>query len=108
MSQYLVTIHLPDKFNPSAADEAAMGRDIPVAFSGGGPHMVVLLDAFIRFLANVLLARGAGQQREIAIRLAIGASRLTVVRDAPRMSLTPPHWSRPTVPLGTHSPMWPT
>jgi S-formylglutathione hydrolase FrmB len=24
----------------------AMGRDIPVAFSGGGPHMVVLLDAF--------------------------------------------------------------
>src|SRR4051794_41443788 len=25
---------------------AAMGRDIPVAFSAGGPHMVVLLDAF--------------------------------------------------------------
>ena len=25
---------------------AAMGRDIPVAFQGGGPHMVVLLDAF--------------------------------------------------------------
>jgi S-formylglutathione hydrolase FrmB len=25
---------------------AAMGRDIPVAFLGGGPHMVVLLDAF--------------------------------------------------------------
>ena len=25
---------------------AAMGRDIPVAFMGGGPHMVVLLDAF--------------------------------------------------------------
>src|ERR1700687_2049558 len=25
---------------------AAMGRDIPVAFSGGGPRMVVLLDAF--------------------------------------------------------------
>src|ERR1700754_3560532 len=25
---------------------AAMGRDILVAFSGGGPHMVVLLDAF--------------------------------------------------------------
>jgi S-formylglutathione hydrolase FrmB len=24
----------------------AMGRDIPVAFMGGGPHMVVLLDAF--------------------------------------------------------------
>lgn len=25
---------------------AAMGRDIPVAFQSGGPHMVVLLDAF--------------------------------------------------------------
>jgi S-formylglutathione hydrolase FrmB len=25
---------------------AAMGRDIPVAFMGGGPHAVVLLDAF--------------------------------------------------------------
>lgn len=25
---------------------AAMGRDIPVAFQGGGPHTVVLLDAF--------------------------------------------------------------
>jgi hypothetical protein len=28
MSQYLVAIHLPDNFNPSAADEAAMSRDI--------------------------------------------------------------------------------
>ena len=25
---------------------AAMGRDIPVAFQGGGPRAVVLLDAF--------------------------------------------------------------
>jgi len=28
MSRYLVAIHLPDNFNPSAAVEAAMGRDI--------------------------------------------------------------------------------
>jgi hypothetical protein len=28
MSQYLVAVQLPDNFNPSAADEAAMGRDI--------------------------------------------------------------------------------
>lgn len=28
MSQYLVAIHLPDNFDPSAADDAAMGRDI--------------------------------------------------------------------------------
>jgi hypothetical protein len=25
---------------------AAMGRDIPVAFQAGGPHAVILLDAF--------------------------------------------------------------
>ncbi len=28
MNQYLVAIHLPENFNPSAADDAAMGRDI--------------------------------------------------------------------------------
>jgi hypothetical protein len=28
MSQYLVAIQLPDNFNPSAADQEAMGRDI--------------------------------------------------------------------------------
>jgi predicted permease len=31
-------------------------------------------------LANSLLARGAGQQNEIAVRLAIGASRLAIIR----------------------------
>lgn len=30
MSQYLVAVQLPDNFNPSAADAAAMGRDIDV------------------------------------------------------------------------------
>lgn len=35
-----------------------------------------------------------------------GFGRLTVVRDAPRMSITPPYWARPSVPLGTHAPMW--
>ena len=30
MSQYLVAIHLPDNFNPSAADAAVMGRDIDI------------------------------------------------------------------------------
>jgi len=24
-----------------------------------------------------------------------------------RLSATPPHWSRPTVPLGYHEPVWP-
>jgi hypothetical protein len=30
MSQYLVAVQLPDNFNPSAADAAAMDRDIDV------------------------------------------------------------------------------
>ena len=30
MSQFLVAVQLPDKFNPSAEDAAAMGRDIDV------------------------------------------------------------------------------
>ena len=36
-----------------------------------------------------------------------GFGRLTVVKDAARLSLTPPFWDRPSVPLGTHAPIWP-
>lgn len=37
-----------------------------------------------------------------------GFGRLTAVRDAPRMSLTPTAWQRPSVPLGTHASVWPS
>jgi crotonobetainyl-CoA:carnitine CoA-transferase CaiB-like acyl-CoA transferase len=33
--------------------------------------------------------------------------RITYVRHAARLSVTPAHWSRPPVPLGTHAPVWP-
>jgi len=36
-----------------------------------------------------------------------GFGRLTTVRHAATMSETPPHWARPSVPLGTHQPRWP-
>lgn len=36
-----------------------------------------------------------------------GFGRLTTVRDAAQMSVTPPHWDRPSVPLGTHAAVWP-
>jgi crotonobetainyl-CoA:carnitine CoA-transferase CaiB-like acyl-CoA transferase len=36
-----------------------------------------------------------------------GFGRLTAVRHAAFMSETPPRWERPTVPLGTHAPVWP-
>jgi len=34
--------------------------------------------------------------------------RLTAVRHAAVMMETPPHWARPSVPLGTHAPVWPS
>jgi crotonobetainyl-CoA:carnitine CoA-transferase CaiB-like acyl-CoA transferase len=37
---------------------------------------------------------------------ASGFGRLTAVRHAAVMSETPPHWTRPSVPLGTHAPVW--
>jgi crotonobetainyl-CoA:carnitine CoA-transferase CaiB-like acyl-CoA transferase len=36
-----------------------------------------------------------------------GFGTLTAVRHAGEMSETPPHWARPSVPLGTHLPRWP-
>jgi crotonobetainyl-CoA:carnitine CoA-transferase CaiB-like acyl-CoA transferase len=38
---------------------------------------------------------------------ASGFGRLTAVRHAAVMTQTPPHWARPTVPLGTDAPAWP-
>ena len=35
-----------------------------------------------------------------------GFGLLTAVRHAAEMSETPPHWTRPSVPLGTHAPGW--
>ena len=36
-----------------------------------------------------------------------GFGRLTAVRHAAELALTPAQWSRPSVPLGTHEPLWP-
>jgi crotonobetainyl-CoA:carnitine CoA-transferase CaiB-like acyl-CoA transferase len=36
-----------------------------------------------------------------------GFGQLTAVRHSALMSETPPHWARPSVPLGTHAPVWP-
>jgi crotonobetainyl-CoA:carnitine CoA-transferase CaiB-like acyl-CoA transferase len=38
---------------------------------------------------------------------ASGFGRLTAVRSAASMSETPPRWTRPSVPLGTHAASWP-
>jgi crotonobetainyl-CoA:carnitine CoA-transferase CaiB-like acyl-CoA transferase len=36
-----------------------------------------------------------------------GFGRLTAVRHTAVLSETPPHWARPSVPVGTHPPQWP-
>jgi crotonobetainyl-CoA:carnitine CoA-transferase CaiB-like acyl-CoA transferase len=36
-----------------------------------------------------------------------GFGRLSAVRHPAMMAETPPHWARPSVPLGTHPPVWP-
>jgi crotonobetainyl-CoA:carnitine CoA-transferase CaiB-like acyl-CoA transferase len=45
--------------------------------------------------------------RDCLEETASGFGRLTAVRPSAAMSETPPHWARPSVPLGTHAPAWP-
>jgi hypothetical protein len=44
--------------------------------------------------------------RDLLEETSSGFGRLTAVRHAALMSETPPHWARPSVPLGTHAPAW--
>jgi crotonobetainyl-CoA:carnitine CoA-transferase CaiB-like acyl-CoA transferase len=46
--------------------------------------------------------------RDCLEETASGFGRLTTVRHAAVMSETPPPWARPSVPLGTHAPVWPS
>jgi crotonobetainyl-CoA:carnitine CoA-transferase CaiB-like acyl-CoA transferase len=86
------------------------------ATEGGSWHVRVGLAPTARWIRNLGrlhdgLSAPDPSPEDVADRLEeieSGFGRLTVVRDAPRMSRTPPSWERPSVPLGTHSPMWPT
>ena len=50
---------------------------------------------------------GFGDVTDCLEESASGFGRLTAVRHAAVMSETPPHWARPSVPLGTDAPEWP-
>ncbi len=50
---------------------------------------------------------GFDDVRDCLEETASGFGRLTAVRHAAVMRETPPHWARPSVPLGTDAPAWP-
>ena len=51
---------------------------------------------------------GVDDVRDRLYESASGFGRLAAVRHSATMSETPPRWERPSVPLGTHAPAWPS
>jgi hypothetical protein len=52
-------------------------------------------------------ASGAGDPAELCVETETPFGRLRHLKPALELSETPPHWARPTVPLGSHQPVWP-
>jgi crotonobetainyl-CoA:carnitine CoA-transferase CaiB-like acyl-CoA transferase len=50
---------------------------------------------------------GSADVGDCLVETLSGFGRLTAVRHAADMSETQPYWARPSVPLGTHPPVWP-
>ena len=52
-------------------------------------------------------ATGVGDPSDLMTTTETPQGRLARLRPMTQMSETPPHWVRPTAPLGTHEPVWP-
>jgi hypothetical protein len=52
-------------------------------------------------------ASGAGDPAELCVETETPFGRLRHLKPALELSETPPYWARPTVPLGSHQPVWP-
>jgi crotonobetainyl-CoA:carnitine CoA-transferase CaiB-like acyl-CoA transferase len=83
------------------------------ATEGGSWHVRVSLAQtghWIRGLGRIDGLAAPDPKHDVRDRLeesASGFGKLTAVHHAATMSETPPHWARPSVPLGTHEPKWP-
>jgi hypothetical protein len=79
---------------------------------GGSWHVEVTLARTAAWLRSLGRVQGgfAVPRPEVGDRLEITASgfgALGALRHPARMSATPPGWVRPSVPPGTHPPVWP-
>src|SRR5438874_8578407 len=88
-----------------AGATARAGREL------AGPHPLAQTGCWFRRLGRLdgLACRDPGFE-DVGDRLEetpSGFGQLTAVRHAAVMTETPPHWVRPTVPLGTHAAAWP-
>jgi len=85
------------------------------AHEGGSWHVRVSLaqtGCWIRGLGRVegglaCADPGLGDVRDRLEETISGFGRLTAVRDSAELARTPTRWDRPSVPLGTHEPVWP-
>ena len=91
---------------------AALGRR---ATEGGSWHVRVALARTARWLQELGRIEGGLDRADIAFEDISdliedhdsGFGRLTAVKHTARLSETPAHWARPSMPLGSHAPVWP-